>query len=561
MDQSYAFSPQSWLSILALIFLLVLAANAWKRRRVAGAIPFAIGCLFAALWAVGSVMEFTALEPSTKLFWFKFQTAFQLPATTAITCFVLEYAWPGRFLTRRNLALLSVPPLVVLGLILTSNQHQLIWLSFRFEQTVIPVLNTLAKTIVAYGFGLGIINLMVFIRLFVRSPQHRWPVVIMALGQFIVRLFFGLDLAGVFQSDLPLDIIGIAFTLLMYMIALFGFRLFDPIPLALQMVITQMPDGMLVLDTQSRVTELNPAAQAILGTPGKQVLGKPIQVVLPTVAEAFQNHLAGGDGQTEISLNTKLESRLYTLESSAIRDWRAVELGQLLLLRDITSQKQAQVEIVEQQRAVATLQERWRVARDLHDNLGQVIAFVNTQVQSIRSLLGRADLASADAQLERLQAIAHEADVDIRESIMGLRVSLAERGFFPALEQYLGQFEKHYGIRTRLIKPAEFEAGYLDPIIETQILGILQEALTNVRKHAEASQVEVIFEAEAGWLNISVQDNGQGFDPEAGPEAAGEHFGLRVMQERAQEIGGVLSLQSEPGQGSRVSLRLPVKQS
>lgn len=561
MDQSYAFSPQSWLSILALIFLLVLAANAWKRRRVAGAIPFAIGCLFAALWAVGSVMEFTALEPSTKLFWFKFQTAFQLPATTAITCFVLEYAWPRRFLTRRNLALLSVPPLVVLGLILTSNQHQLIWLSFRFEQTVIPVLNTLAKTIVAYGFGLGIINLMVFIRLFVRSPQHRWPVVIMALGQFIVRLFFGLDLAGVFQSDLPLDIIGIAFTLLMYMIALFGFRLFDPIPLALQMVITQMPDGMLVLDTQSRVTELNPAAQAILGTPGKQVLGKPIQVVLPTVAEAFQNHLAGGDGQTEISLNTKLESRLYTLESSAIRDWRAVELGQLLLLRDITSQKQAQVEIVEQQRAVATLQERWRVARDLHDNLGQVIAFVNTQVQSIRSLLGRADLASADAQLERLQAIAHEADVDIRESIMGLRVSLAERGFFPALEQYLGQFEKHYGIRTRLIKPAEFEAGYLDPIIETQILGILQEALTNVRKHAEASQVEVIFEAEAGWLNISVQDNGQGFDPEAGPEAAGEHFGLRVMQERAQEIGGVLSLQSEPGQGSRVSLRLPVKQS
>jgi signal transduction histidine kinase len=559
MDQFFAFTPQSWLSIFAVIFLLALAASAWRHRRVAGAIPFAIGCFFATLWAAGSVMEYAAVELATKIFWFKFQTVCQLPATTAITCFVLEYAWPGRWLTRRNLALLSIAPMLVLALTLTNDLHQLMWISFKFDQTVIPLLGSVAKFFIAYGFGLGIANLIVFGWLFVRSPQHRWPVAIMALGQILVRAFFVLDLAQVFQSDLPLDIIGIAFTYLMYIIALFGFRLFDPIPLAMQMVITQMPDGVVILDALGRVTDLNPAAQTILATSRKRVLGKPIQALLPTVADLVQNLLAAGAGQTEIFLETALGGHSYNLETSVIKDWRAVELGKLLFLRDITAQKQAHAQIVEQQRALAMLQERWRVARDLHDSLGQVIAFVNTQGQAVRRLLSQGDVPTADAQVARLVEAAREADVDIRESIMGLRVTLPEHGLFAALELYLAQYEKNYTIQTKLVKPEAFEADSLDPLVETQLLGILQEALTNVRKHAGARHVEVKFEVEPGWVKVTVKDDGQGFEISPQAEAAGEHFGLRVMRERAEEIGGSLRMHSEPGHGTQVRVRVPIK--
>lgn len=560
MDQSYAFSPQIWLSVLAVIFLLALAAQAWRHRQVAGAVPFAIGILFATLWAAGSVMEYMAVELGTKIFWFKFQAFFQLASTTSITCFVLEYAWPGRWLTRRNLALLSIAPILVLILTLTSNLHQLMWISFQFDQTLTPSIGTVGKFFIAYGYGLGIANFIVFGWLFARSPQHRWPVAIMALGQLMVRVFFVLDLAQVFKSDLPLDIIGIAFIYLMYVIALFGFRLFDPIPLAMQMVITQMPEGMVVLDTEGRIVDLNPAAQALLATSRKHARNQQIQTLLPSDADVVKNLLAAGAGQTEIFLNTALGPRNYILETSVIKDWRAVELGQLLLLRDITAQKQAQAQIVEQQRALAMLQERGRVARDLHDNLGQVIAFVSAQGQAVHRSLSQGDIPSADALVTRLVEAAQEADVDVRESITGLRLTLPEHGLFPTLEDYLAQYEKNYGIETKLIKPEGSEVAGLDPQVETQLLSILQEALSNVRKHASARHVEVKFAIVPGWVNVTLSDDGTGFDPNAHPEAPGEHFGLRVMHERAEEIGGVLSVNSVPGQGTQVKVRVPIKE-
>jgi hypothetical protein len=100
---------------------------------VPGALRFSIGSLLAALWAAGSVMEYAAVDVATKIFWVKVQAIWQLPTVTAITCFTLEYTWPGRWLTRRNLALLSIAPLLFLGLTLTNNLHHLLWTGFRFD--------------------------------------------------------------------------------------------------------------------------------------------------------------------------------------------------------------------------------------------------------------------------------------------------------------------------------------------------------------------------------------------------------------------------------------------
>lgn len=558
MNQSYLYNPNIWLSVLSVLFLFALAVVALRHRRVAGAFPFAIACLFATLWAVCSVLEYSAVDFATKLFWFKAQVFFKLPATTAVTCFVLEYAWPGRWLTRRNLVLLSIVPLAAIGLTLTDHLNHLMWSGFEYGQSVIPRVNLAGKFFIAYAMGLGILNILVFLWLFVRSPQHRWPVIIMAFGQVVTRALYVLDVAQVVRADLPLDMFGNVFTFLMYIIALFGFRLFDPIPLAMQMVITQMHDGMLVLDSEGRLTNLNPAATTMLKTSKKQGLGKAVQTLLPGYADEVTTLLTGGGIPTEIQLGTKLEPRYYELETTAIKDWREVVLGQLLMLRDVTSQKQAQTQIIEQQRALAMLQERWRVARDLHDNHAQVIAFVNAQAQAVRQLLSQGDLATADATLARLVEVAHEADVDVRESILGLRVTLAEHGFYPALEQYLAQYQKNYAIHTRLIKPESVRECCLDPLVETQLLAILQEALTNIRKHANAHNVEVKFEPETEWVKVTVRDDGQGFTPGAATEGTGEHIGLRVMRERAEEIGSTLSLHSEPGQGTYVMVRVPM---
>jgi PAS domain S-box-containing protein len=345
---------------------------------------------------------------------------------------------------------------------------------------------------------------------------------------------------------------------LIFAIALFGFRLFDPIPLARQMAIEQLHDGLLVLDPQGRVASLNPAAQAILGLTKKSSLGQPIQDLLPACAELAGNLQAARDRQTEIRLGTGPEARYYMLETSALKDWRGLEVGYLLLLRDVTRQKQAQAQLVEQQRALVMLQERGQLARELHDSLGQAFAFISTQGQTIRRLLSRGDVATADEYIGRLVEVAHAADVDIRESILGLRETLPEHGLFPALRQYLAQYEKNTAIHTELIKPAAFEEECFDSPVEVQLLRILQEALTNVRKHAGARNVEVKFEAEPGWVNVTVKDDGQGFDPVTRMDGSGGHIGLRVMHERATAVGGSLSVHSEDGQGTQVLVRVPL---
>jgi hypothetical protein len=99
---NYAYTPYFWPSAGTALLLLGLATYSWRRHGVASALPLMIGCLFGAAYAAGSVMEYAAADLATKIFWSKSQTWFQMPIVFAVTCFILEYAWPGRWLTRWN---------------------------------------------------------------------------------------------------------------------------------------------------------------------------------------------------------------------------------------------------------------------------------------------------------------------------------------------------------------------------------------------------------------------------------------------------------------------------
>jgi len=265
MTSNYAYTPEIWPSVFTVLLMIALAIFSWRRRTVPGARVFAITCLIAVPWVAGAVMEVAAVDAAGKLFWFKFQAAWQLPVITALTCFVLEYTWPGRWLTRRNLVLLSVPSLLCLGMILTDSIHHLSWRGFTFaDGQVVPLRARGNLLFLAYGYGLAIVGLVVFTWLFVRSPRHRWPVAIMLAGATAGRVLYTLEAAHVLPSGLPFNVPPIAVEYAMYAIALFGFRIFDPIRAARRAVIAQMREGVLVLDPEGRVAGLNPAADSTL---------------------------------------------------------------------------------------------------------------------------------------------------------------------------------------------------------------------------------------------------------------------------------------------------------
>ncbi len=563
MAWNYAYTSAIWLPLGTILLFLALATYVWHRRSVPGVLPFTFALLFGALWAAGSALEYAAVDLAAKITWIKFQTAWQLPAVTAITCFVLEYAWPGRWLTRRNLILLSIVPLLIVLATLTDDLHHLLWNGFSsWNGSVIPQLGYLGWMAIVYSFGLVFLTLIVLGWLFLHSPQHRWPVAIMIAGHIGVRTIFVLDNADLLRAALPLDLLGLAFISLMYAIALFGFRLFDPIPLARQSAIEQMRDGMLVLDPQRRVVSLNPSAERILGASLKQVQGKLIEEMFPMLPDLNSSLTGAGIQSKSIEMNVGPgdETRFYEFEFSQLYDFRCLPVGCLFLLHDVTEQRRSQAQLLEQQRALAMLQEREQLAHELHDGIGQVLGYVKMQASAARGRLAQGQNEAADSQLAQLVAVAQDAHANVREYILGAKIGESSPfGFLPNLRWYLQRFSEQYLLHTELIAPPDWNDEALEATVAAQLLRIIQESLSNARKHALAQCVQVCLEREDGRARVIVQDDGVGFDPVSLKKDQPDHYGLRFMRERAGQIGGRVEIQSASGAGTRILIDVPVK--
>jgi len=234
MTGPYAYTPAIWPPLVAAIFLAAIGVYAWRRRDVAGAKPFVAMSAFSILVLLGIAFEAAAVVPATKLAWYKFQFVVLLAAVTPVTCFVLDYAYPGRWLTRRNLVLLSIPALICLLMALIDDS-QLIWrrLELGADGGITLQYAPAGAIMIAYGLGLYLLYATIFLSLFIRSPQHRWPVALMLLGQVISRAVFLLDNAHLpALSPLDLSVFVIVLPWTTYAIALFGFHILDPLPAA-----------------------------------------------------------------------------------------------------------------------------------------------------------------------------------------------------------------------------------------------------------------------------------------------------------------------------------------
>ncbi len=232
------------------------------------------------------------------------------------------------------------------------------------------------------------------------------------------------------------------------------------------------------------------------------------------------------------------------------------------LQHEIAARTHAEQALVAEERALAAQEERAKLSRELHDSIGQILSFISTQAQAAQDLLAENQALAAHTNLTRLIEVAHQTSADLRQYILGLRpTDAAESGFFTTLTAYLEHFTQYYGIPVALSIPPEHPPTPFNPAVEDQVLRILQEALMNVYKHAEARAVQVLVTLEADYAQIIIIDDGTGFEVPA-PESAfpaqdAPHFGLRIMRERAAQISGTLEIRSTPESGTQILLRAP----
>jgi signal transduction histidine kinase len=207
--------------------------------------------------------------------------------------------------------------------------------------------------------------------------------------------------------------------------------------------------------------------------------------------------------------------------------------------------------------SLAVAEERLRIAHEMHDGLAQVLAYVNTKAQAVKEFLRAGRSEEAARQLDQLAGAAREVYGDVRESIIGLRAAAVPgNSLRAALHEYTVTWKEQSGISCHLVADDD---PYLPSSAELQVLRIVQEALTNVRKHSGARHVEVSLARADGHFVVTVEDDGSGFKPDELGRAGYPRFGLATMRERAESLGGAIRLESSPGKGTRVVLEIPVQ--
>jgi signal transduction histidine kinase len=206
----------------------------------------------------------------------------------------------------------------------------------------------------------------------------------------------------------------------------------------------------------------------------------------------------------------------------------------------------------------AICEERDRLAREMHDNMAHVLSTINWRASTIDRLISEGQINDARIGLRELKSLAKKGYADTRQTIYALRSSSQlEEEFVPTLRSYLDEFRDNSSIDVVLVVD-EKKLPHFSLQVRLQVIRIIQEALSNVSQHSGAQTATVRIHKDISHLQITIEDNGWGFESDKTANNNWYHFGLTIMRERASSIGGELQIWSKLDQGTRITLLLPL---
>lgn len=561
MSLNYTYTPYIWPMLMSMLFSAGLAFYAWRHRRVPGATPFAIQNLGIALWALLTAIEIMAVTVETKFVFHKLEAVSAFISMNAMLYFAIELSYPEKWANRRTVLFLSSVIIFLIALMVTNDFHHLLWTGVWFDEFLRVGRGPLNILIVGWGLLVPILAVALFLRLFFRSSGiYRQQALLLSVGAILPVLTYLLEPAGI-NPIAPADPVIVVWNIsgLLYALAIFRFRMLSVVPIGRETAIERMTNGVLFLDADNRIVDLNPAAGEVLGLSRRSMVGHQVGQIFADYPDLLrlldEKMLEGG----EIIFYKDHRPRTYQVQISPLTHPGGFQMGQLILLQDVTDQIKARKQLIENQRAMAMLQERERLARELHDNLGQALAAAHLQTSTAKLLLDQRNIDRLSECLDSLADMTLQAEADMREYLLGVQSEVsADRPFFAVLSEYIQRFSRQYGLPVELTVPPEIEEREQAQTVDVQLLRIIQEALSNVRKHACATSARVKFTINNPLLQVVICDDGRGFDP---AEIETKHvggYGMQSMRERAESLGGIFQVESTPGSGTCVIVEIPV---
>lgn len=325
-------------------------------------------------------------------------------------------------------------------------------------------------------------------------------------------------------------------------------------PEACRLMVEMMSEGAVIFASDGAVMYSNRSFAAMLGLPLDEITGSNMtRFVLVDDRERFNDLILGGEGIRRGEIRLTAEGGTGVPVHLSIS---AFESAFVAVVQDMTERRQAEAERLKLIRRLIDVEEseRRRVARELHDQFGQQLSALTLKLATLRRERGRRTQFSE--QLEPLESIATQLGADLDLLVSRLHPpALDDLGLTAALDQYVRHWSEEFGVHAELQANGLVE-GCLSSETETALYRIVQEALNNVVKHAEASNVAILLDQSADRISLIIEDDGVGFDVEQRIQP--HRFGVRGMRERTTLLAGTFDIESSRVHGTTVAVRIPL---
>jgi len=543
---------------------VILAVTGWRNRTYVCAKPFALLMLAAAIWSFGSALEVSAADPLTQMFAVTLQYPGVVAVPVAWLLFAFEYTDREHWITRGNLALLFAVPCMSILLVATNGAHHLFYTAVTQD-----VIGSVSYANIIYGpffwfssiysYLIIYISVMFIVQRFVfTSGLYRGQMIAILVAvftPFFVNLAYAvrqIDFTVIDPTPFALIISGFAI-----IIGMMRYQLLDVTPMAQDLVIANMSDGVLVLDTHDRITSLNAPAERILGVFLIQSVGIAVKELLPCVV--LPDEVSGGPGRFSEQV---LEMDRIIGEKKQYFELRCIPIlshdngmkGKLIMIRDITNQKLAEIALAEARKKLNLLSGITR-----HDILNQVTVLL-LNIDSAKD-------AASDPAVRDLMDVQESAVRNIQHQIEFARDYEDLGGKEPQwmnISQIFSHLLPVIGTCGITFTPMDADVEiYADPLLERVFYNLVDNSI----RHGEhVTTIGIRCERTAGGLVLTYYDNGIGVpvqDKEHIFErGVGKHtgLGLFLVREILEITGLTIRETGVSGSGARFEIHVPGEQ-
>lgn len=584
------FNPFAIVALISAGIALALGVLVWSRRPGRGIVPFTVLMLAVGFWSFSAGMDILSLESSFRIVFVSLTYAGIVLVPAAWLVFVLEYTGNDAWITRRNLRLLAIHPVVTMLIIATNNWHGLFW----SDSTLNTATNIITYTpgpvfwlhsVYSYVLLLAGVGLLV-VALFRAPSVYRGQITLLIIGQLIPWVANGIYISNLtpFPSYFDLTPLGFTVTGVIIVWSLYRFRLLDLAPVAHHAVFDSMTDAVFVLDAKNRIIDANAAALRLVRQSASEVIGQPAALIFGDQEHLVVRYRGVESANDEVTITRDDETLTFQLRLSPLRDRGGLLNGRTIVLHDVTELKRTNRKL-EEARIKADESARLKseflatVSHELRTPLSAIIGYTELM---LTGLMGDLD----EGQHKAISRIDDNGSYLLRMISDILDLSKIEAGHMDIVDKVVDSQAmiaawQQQGVALVGEKQIDLQA-HLAPDFPAQIYAdseqltqIVVKLLSNAIKFTEAGSVilNVSREGDTHWL-ISVKDTGIGIPEDAQKyifegfrqveslnqrTAGGTGLGLTIVERLTTLMNGEVWVESEVGVGSTFFVKLPLK--